>query len=79
MNFPSERLIQEHYSELLREAETCRLVKQSQAEGKPRRGLVARLLAWLGADLAGVSQNLRNQHRPGAPVLNLPCCPERQP
>jgi hypothetical protein len=48
MNFPSERSIYEHWSELLREAETCRRLKQSQAEGKPHRGAVARLLAWLG-------------------------------
>ena len=47
-NFPSERSIYEHWSELLREAETCRRLKQSQAEGQPRRGSVGRLLAWPG-------------------------------
>ena len=48
MNFPSERSIYEHWSELLREAETYHRLKQSQAEGKPHRGSVARLWAWLG-------------------------------
>ncbi len=79
MSFPLERLLSERHSELLREAGTRHLLKQSQAEGNSRHGSAIHWLARLGGGFAVVGQNLRNRHRSQVPGLNLPCCPERQP
>ena len=78
-NFPSERSIYEHWSELLREAETCRRLKQSQAEGQPRRGSVG--VAWRArARICGIGAALGCQYescRAVAPAIGRFLAPKR--
>ena len=53
---------QEHYQDMLREAEKTRLVRLARAEQPAGPGLAPRGLAWLGRRLVQWGQNLEERY-----------------
>ena len=64
--YTAERVKQEQYKDLLRQAEEARLVRQVLAQTREGRPLLSRALAWLVRRLE--ARQSRGQYRPAAPV-----------
>ena len=74
--FPNELeflVHQEHYKDLLREAERARLVRQMQAGQERRNHLYCRALTWLGGQLVGWGWRLQERYGTvaGFPALRV--------